>query len=109
MPIIVAKSFQIETFDLKSLIRPAVFDPITSNPNQVSFNINLQINRSQFELFSLHNQLLIQAAACSPLKRKLDPSSNQANEVFQVLGPDVPVLDFLHFSHVLLAADNPLT
>ena len=57
VPIFVAKSFQIETFDLKSLIRPAVFDPITSNPNQVSFNINLQINRSQFELFSRHNQL----------------------------------------------------
>ena len=57
VPIIVAKSFQIETFDLKSLIRPAVFDPITSNPNQVSFNISLQINRSQIELFSRHNQL----------------------------------------------------
>ena len=51
VPICVAKSFQIETSDLKSLIPPAVFDPITSNPNQFSFNINLQINRSQFELF----------------------------------------------------------
>ena len=49
VPIFVAKQIQIEMFDLKSFIPPAVFDPINLDPNSLSksscksaeFNLNL--------------------------------------------------------------------
>ena len=38
VPIFVAKQIQIEIFDLKSFIPPAVFDPINLDPNSLSIS-----------------------------------------------------------------------
>ena len=98
VPICVAKSFQIETSDLKSLIPPAVFDPITSNPNQFSFNIKLKISRSQFKPLFLDTikpksnvQLVLfskESLARAPIKQMR----------FSKFLPVLKLLCFLHFA-----------
>ena len=61
--------------------------------SQFSFNIKVQISGSQFEPFFLDTIKTKSKVQLVLLKRKLDPSSNQTDEVSKFL----PLLDLLYF------------